>query len=485
MEQKDIVIIGSGFSGLCMAIKLKATGMHNFTIIEKEKEVGGTWYVNTYPAAACDVESHLYSFSFEPKADWTRTYPKQKEILEYQKHCAEKYKIRPHIKFNTTVTTAVFDEKENTWEITTDKNETIKAKVFITGVGPLSDPLYPTIKGLENFEGVKFHSAHWDHSFDYKGKKVAVIGSGASAIQFVPELAKDAAKLVLFQRTPPWVFPKPDRPFKEKELKYFKYIPGYRWYYRQKIYWTYEKTAVGFVKDPTLLKHASQSIERYIRKTFKDPVMQEKLIPKYTLGCKRILYSNNWYPTLLRENVNVVSDKVSQVNKNSITTVDGNEYPVDAIVYATGFKATEHLSKIHIVGKKGLVFEELRKKDGDAYLGSTTYGFPNMFMLVGPNTGVGHTSIIYIIESQVAYIMDALKYIKSKKIKSFEVKDEVLKAYNIELAKKMEGTVWNAGGCNSWYKDEKGKIPTVLPDFTYNFRKMTKKFVPEKYILNS
>jgi cation diffusion facilitator CzcD-associated flavoprotein CzcO len=268
-------------------------------------------------------------------------------------------------------------------------------------------------------------------------------------------------------------------------LKYFKYVPGYRWYYRQKIYWTYEKMAVGFVKDPSLLKHASQSIERYIRKTFKDPAMQEKLIPKYTLGCKRILYANNWYPTLLRENVSVISDKIDHINKNSITTVDGNEYPVDAIVYATGFKATEHLSKIHIVGRKGLVFEELRKKDGDAYLGSTTYGFPNMFMLVGPNTGVGHTSIIYIIESQVAYIMDALKYIKSKKIKSFEVKDEVLKAYNVELTKKMEGTVWNAGGCNSWYKDEKGKIPTVLPDFTYNFRKMTKKFVPDKYILNS
>lgn len=484
MEIKDVVIVGSGFAGLCMGIKLKQAGMNNFIILEKEKEVGGTWYVNTYPAAACDVESHLYSFSFEPKSDWTRTYPQQKEILEYQKHCADKYKLRPHIQFNTTVISAVFNQNDNTWEITTSNNQKIKAKVFITGVGPLSDPLYPSIKGLEDFEGEKFHSAQWNHNFDYKGKKVAVIGSGASAIQFVPELAKSVEKLYLFQRTPPWVFPKPDRPFTSKELNYFKYIPGYRLYYREKIYWTYEKMAEGFVKNPELLKHASQSIERYIRKTFKDSAMQEKLIPKYTMGCKRILYSNNWYPALLKENVSVISDKIDHITKNSICTADGNEYTVDAIVYATGFKATEHLSKIHITGRNGLVFEELRKKDGSAYLGTSTHGFPNMFMLVGPNTGVGHTSIIHIIESQVTYIMDALKYIKRKNIKSFEVKDEVLKAYNVELDNKMKGTVWSAGGCNSWYKDANGKIPTVLPDFTYNFRKQTKKFIPETYLLS-
>jgi cation diffusion facilitator CzcD-associated flavoprotein CzcO len=485
MEIKEVLIIGSGFSGLCMAIKLKKAGIHNFKIIEKEKEIGGTWYVNTYPAAACDVESHLYSFSFEPKHDWTRTYPQQQEILEYMKFCADKYKIREHIQFNTTVTSAVFDEKENVWEITTDKNEKIKAKYFITGVGPLSDPLYPKIKGLEEFEGVTFHSARWNHEYDLAGKKVAVLGSGASAIQFVPEIAKQVKALFLFQRTPPWVFPKGDRPFEDKELKRFKYIPGYRLYYREKIYWTYEKMAVGFVQKPELLQHASQSIERYIKKSIKDLELQKKLIPNYTLGCKRILYANNWYPTLNKENVNVISEAIERVNKHSISTNDGNEYAVDAIIYATGFKATEHLSNIHIVGRQGRVFEELRKKDGDAYLGTSTYGFPNMFMLVGPNTGVGHTSIIHIIESQVKYIIDALNYVRRNKIKSFEVKEEVLKAYNVELSKKMEGTVWHTGGCKSWYIDENGKIPTVYPDFTYKFRKATKKFYPEKYILNA
>lgn len=482
METKDVVIVGSGYSGVCIAIKLKEAGINNFTILEKEDELGGTWYINTYPGAACDVQSHLYSFSFEPY-DWTRTFPQQKELNVYIKHCISKYKLGPHAKVNSTVTSAVFNEQEGLWLVTTNNNEQFKTKFLVTGAGALNDPAYPDIKGMDTFEGTKFHSSIWDHKFDFKGKNVAVIGSGASAIQFVPELVPLVKNLFLFQRTPNWIMPKADRPFKSWERKLFTTMPLARKIYREGLYWGKETRVIAFVKFPSLLKLVSKPVEKELRKVIKDPELQKAMIPDYTMGCKRILLANNYYPAIIKENVKVITDGINHVTKNSIVTKTGKEVNVDAIIYATGFKATKLLCTINIVGNGGKVLNDVWKENVEGYLGTTVAGFPNLFIMTGPNTGVGHTSMIHIIESQAKYVMDGIKYLLNKNIKSATLKEDVQKEFNDYVQTEMKNTVWQSGGCVSWYQDDKGRNPILWPGFTYKFRKMTSKFDPSKYKL--
>ncbi len=481
METKEVIIIGTGYSGICMAIKLKQAGMNNFTIIEKEKELGGTWYINSYPGAQCDVESHLYSFSFE-SYDWTKVFPDQPELNNYIKHCAKKYDIESHIKLGTTVIGAEYNDDEGTWEIDTQESGKFKTKFLIAATGGLNIPSYPDFKGIENFEGETFHSARWKHNINLKGKNVAVIGSAASAIQFIPEIAPIVKNLELFQRTANWILPKPDRPFKPWERKLFKTIPFTHWLYREKLYWLKELRVIAFTKYPNLLKMVSQGTVKYLTKTIKDPQKLKALIPNYTMGCKRILISNFYYKAIVRENVHMITDGVAQVNKNSITTTAGKEIPVDVIIYSTGFKATNPYAAVKIVGSKGLLLSSVIAKKGiSGHLGTTMTGFPNLFIMTGPNTGIGHTSLIHLIESQANYVMDGLKYIKKNGVKSFEVKEEAQNKFNEGLTKKMENTVWLKGGCESWYKDEFGRVPTLWPDFTFNFRKMTKHFDYKNY----
>ncbi len=482
MEIKDVVIVGSGYSGVCIAIKLKEAGLNNFTILEKEDELGGTWYINTYPGAACDVESHLYSFSFEPY-DWSRTFPQQKELNVYIKHCINKYKLVPHAKVNSTVTSAVFNEQEGLWTVTTNNNEQIKTKILVTGAGALNDPAYPEIKGIESFEGTKFHSAIWNHSFDMKGKNVAVIGSGASAIQFVPELVPLVKTLYLFQRTPNWIMPKPDRPFKAWERKLLISMPLVRKIYRERLYWEKELRVVAFIKYPKLLKWVSKPVEKWVRKIVKDPALQKAMIPNYTMGCKRILLANTYYPAIIKENVKVISDGIDYVTPNSIVTKNGQEVPVDAIIYATGFKATKLLSTINIIGNHGKSLNDIWKENVEGYLGTTVAGFPNLFIMTGPNTGVGHTSMIHIIESQAKYVIEGIKYLLKNNVKSAVLKEEVQKDFNMYVQKKMKNTVWQSGGCVSWYQDDKGRNPILWPGYTVKFRKLTSKFDPNKYKL--
>ncbi len=482
METKEVVIVGSGYSGVCIAIKLKEAGIDNFTILEKEDELGGTWYINTYPGAACDVQSHLYSFSFEPY-DWSRTFPQQKELNVYIKHCISKYKLAPHAKVNSAVTSAVFNEQEGLWLVTINNNEQIKTKFLVTGAGALNDPAYPEIKGMEIFEGTKFHSSIWDHRFDFKDKNVAVIGSGASAIQFVPELVPLVKNLFLFQRTPNWIMPKADRPFKAWERKLFVSLPIARKIYREGLYWGKETRVVAFVQFPKLLKLISEPLEKKLRKFIKDPELQKAMIPTYTMGCKRILLANNYYPAIIKENVTVITDGIDHVTKNSIVSKSGKEVQVDAIIYATGFKATKLLCTINIVGNEGKSLNDVWQKNVEGYLGTTVPGFPNMFIMTGPNTGVGHTSMIHIIESQAAYVIQGIKYLLKKNIKSANLKEEVSKEFNDYVQEKMKTTVWQSGGCISWYQDDQGRNPILWPGFTVKFRKMTSKFDPSKYKL--
>lgn len=480
MEIKDAVIVGSGYSGVCIAIKLKEAGINNFVILEKEDELGGTWYINTYPGAACDVESHLYSFSFEPY-DWSRTFPQQKELNVYIKHCIAKYKLAPHAKVNSAVQSAVFNEQEGLWTVTTVKGEQFKTRIFVTGAGALNDPAYPTIKGLETFEGKKFHSALWDHSYDLKGKNVAVIGSGASAIQFVPELVPLVKTLYLFQRTPNWIMPKPDRPFRNWERKVLTSMPIIRKLYRERLYWEKELRVVAFVKFPKIFNIVAMPVKMGVKRIVKDPKLQKAMIPDYMMGCKRILLANNYYPAIVKENVKVITDGIASVTKNSIVTKTGQDVPVDAIIYATGFKATKLLSTIDIKGLNGRVLNDVWKQNVEGYLGTTVAGFPNMFVMTGPNTGVGHTSMIHIIESQAQYVIQGIKYILGKNIKSASVKEEVQKKFNDYVVENMKNTVWQSGGCVSWYQDEQGRNPILWPGYTVKFRKLTSKFDPENY----
>jgi cation diffusion facilitator CzcD-associated flavoprotein CzcO len=336
---------------------------------------------------------------------------------------------------------------------------------------------------METFEGAQFHSSIWNHKFNFKDKNIAVIGSGASAIQFIPELEPQVKNLFVFQRTPNWIMPKADRPFKDWERKLFLNYPIFRKIYREGLYWGKELRVVAFVQSPFLLKIISRGVEKDVRKLVKDPELQKAMIPNYTMGCKRILLANNYYPAIIKENVKVITDGIERISKNSIFTKTGKEVSVDAIIYATGFKATKILSTIHIVGNEGKVLNDVWKENVESYLGTTVAGFPNLFIMVGPNTGVGHTSMIHIIESQAKYVMDGIKYILKNNIKSIDVKKEEQKEFNEYVQSKMKGTVWQSGGCVSWYQDDKGRNPTLWPGFTVKFRRLTRKFDASKYKL--
>jgi cation diffusion facilitator CzcD-associated flavoprotein CzcO len=483
METKEVIIVGTGYAGLCLAIRLKEKGMNNFVILEREKELGGTWYINNYPGAACDVESHLYSFSFEPY-DWSGTFAGQKELNEYIKHCAKKYKIEEHIKLNTEVSQAIYNDSECMWEIRTNNDEKLKGQFLYLCTGLLNDPLFPDIKGLESFEGMTMHSSVWKHDFDFKNKNVAVIGSGASAIQFVPEIAPLVNNLYLFQRTPNWILPKPDRPFKSWEKKLLSSLPFIRRMYRELLYWEKETRIYGFVKYPFLLKIYSKASIKFMRKYVKDPELEKAMTPNYTMGCKRILLSNNWFEAVVRKNVKVITDGIDKITSQGIVPKNREELKIDAIIYATGFKASELLSRIHIVGSKGKNLNEIWKQNGvQAYKGTTVAGFPNMFILHGPNTSIGHTSAIHLLESQAQYTIDAFNYMKKNKIKSAELTEKAQNDFNEEIQKSMKGTVWQTGGCTSWYQDKKGRNPALWPGFTTKFRKLTSKFDYNNYIL--
>lgn len=479
---QHILIVGTGFAGIGMGIRLKQAGIDDFTILEQAETVGGTWRDNHYPGAACDVESHLYSFSFEKNPDWSRTFACQREILAYLEHCTTKYGIRSHIRFNTSVTGGSFDEESGLWSLTTRGGETLRARVVVSGTGGLSRPALPDIPGLTRFEGKTFHSARWDDAYPLDGKTVGVIGTGASAVQIVPSIAPRVGRMQVFQRTPPWILPKLDRAFSAEEKARFRKQPWRMSVERSAIYWKRELSAVGFVVEPRLLRLLEPLVLRYLAKQVRDPALRRKLTPDYRLGCKRILPTNDYYPALQRPNVELVTEGIEAVTPRGIVTRDGKERALDVLILATGFHAAESVSPFGITGRGGRDLNEAWRDGAEAYLGATVSGFPNLFLLVGPNTGLGHTSMVVMIEAQIAYALSAIQTMRARRLDLVDVRPEVQARYNQEIRRRLETTVW-ASGCKSWYQTRSGKNTTLWPGLTVEFVRRTRAFDAGSYEL--
>jgi cation diffusion facilitator CzcD-associated flavoprotein CzcO len=473
----SVAIIGSGFSGIGLAVNLRRAGVEDFVVLERGAGVGGTWHYNTYPGCACDVPSHLYSFSFAPNPDWTRTYSRQPEIRAYLERVVDRFGVRSKIQLNTEVTEASWDVEARRWRLDTPTGP-IAARVLVSGTGPLMEPKLPEFPGLDSFEGPTMHSARWDHSVDLRGLRVASIGTGASAIQYVPAIAPSVERLYVFQRTPPWVMPHSARPVTRVERQVFRRVPVVQRAVRGAIYAARELLVLGFVKQPRALKLLERVAARHRERSLRDPDLIARTTPGYRLGCKRILPSNDWYPALRRPNVSLMTSGVREVRPRSIVTADGVELEVDAIVFGTGFHVVDMPIGRLVRGRGGVTLADAWDGSPHAHMGCTVPGFPNLFILLGPNTGLGHSSMVYMIESQIAYVMDALR----TGGEVIEVRQEVEARFNADVQRRMQGTVWNSG-CRSWYQDARGGNPTLWPDWTWRFRRRTERFDPSDYAI--
>ena len=478
----DVAIIGAGFSGLCMAIALKKAGTQTFRVFEKADDLGGTWRDNRYPGCACDVPSHLYSFSFEQNPDWSRSYSPQPEIWRYMKQCADKYGIGSHLRFGTAVTEARFDETNHFWRITLASGETITARALVSGVGALHLPAFPKIKGLENFAGRAFHSSEWDETADLTGQRVGVIGTGASAIQIVPAIADKVKQLTLFQRTPPWVLPRMDQSFSERAKRRFRAIPGLQRLFRGFIYANMEMRALGFLGNRKLMQRVEKFAHDYLEKTIPDPELRKALTPDYQIGCKRILVSDDYYQSFNRPNVALATSPIDHATANGIVTADGQTHEFDTLIYATGFRANEPMAELNIVGRSGHTLAHEWRAGAEAYYGITVAGYPNFFVLLGPNTGLGHNSIIFMIEAQVRYVMHCLGWLFREGADEVEVRRDVQRAFNAKLKADMNRTVWQSG-CHSWYLNENGTNSTIWPGFTVSYWWQTRQPDPHDFVI--
>ena len=469
----QVIIIGAGFGGLGMAIRLKEQGQDNILLIEKADDVGGCWRDNTYPGAACDVPSHLYSFSFERHYPWSRRFAPQKEIFAYQQYCARKYDIYRHIRFNCEVAQACYQDDKGIWELTLTNGETLTCQALITATGQLNQPAYPPLSGIDDFNGPHFHSARWDHDVDLTGKTVAVVGTGASAIQFVPEVAKKAGKVMLFQRSAAHVIAKPDRAYTRFEHGLLKRLPVTQTLDRLRIYSLNESRALGFTSLQQGMKLYEWLFKRHLNKQVADPALREKLTPDYPMGCKRILMSNDYYPALSQPNVEVINHGIQSVNHSGLTDSTGTHHDADVIIYGTGFQATDFLTPMKISGRNGTDLNEAWQDGAEAYLGISVHGFPNLFMLYGPNTNLGHNSIIYMLESQIHYIRQCLAAMDNGDVQALEVRASIQSQFNQDVQSKIRNTVWDKG-CHSWYKTDSGKNTNNWPGFTFDYRRLTR-----------
>ncbi|MDQ1650200.1 MAG: hypothetical protein QOG60_2257 [Frankiaceae bacterium] len=483
-EHTHVVVIGTGFAGLGMAVKMLGNGTRDFLLLERADNVGGTWRDNVYPGAACDVPSQLYSFSFALKPDWSRSFSQQPEIQAYLEEVTTQRDLWRHIALNVEVTGANWDAEASCWRVDTSRGS-LTADIVVSAVGALSEPSIPKLPGLEKFAGTVFHSARWDHSHDFHGEKVAVVGTGASAIQFVPEIQEQVAQMTVFQRTPPWIIPRHDRALTDVEKRVYQRFPALQKFARGAIYAGRETYALAFTRYLGLLKLPELIARKHIEKHVPDPELRKKVTPDYTIGCKRILISNDWYKALSQPNVEVETSGIAEVREHSIVTKDGVEHEVDTILFGTGFSPTEMPIAKWLRGTGGTLLSDTWSDTMASYLGSTVTGYPNFFFVVGPNTGLGHTSQVYMIESQVAYVADAIKTMDDRGLATVEPRADKQAAFDDEVQRRMAGTVWIAGGCQSWYVDAHGRNTTLWPDFTFQFRRRLRAFDPENYHLRT
>ncbi|MFH5229367.1 flavin-containing monooxygenase [Antrihabitans spumae] len=479
-----VLIIGSGFSGLGMGISLQKSGIDDYIILEKASEVGGTWRDNTYPGAACDVPTHLYSYSFEPRDNWSQLFSKQPEIFDYLKEVADKYNLRPHIRFGQNMTRGYWDESENRWHAFASDGQEYVAQFVVSAIGALHVPSIPALDGIEEFTGAAFHSAQWNHDFDLTGKRVAVIGTGASAIQFVPEIVDRVGALTLFQRTAPWVLPRSNVDFPAGFQRALRRVPGLRFALRNGIYWSAESGAYAMNRRPGLLKGVEWIGKRHIRRQISDPVVQEKLTPDYRAGCKRLLGSNTYYRAIENPKTELVTDAIERVTADGIVTKDGVEHKVDAIIYGTGFHVIDSFTNLSIKGRDGEDLTDRWTQEGvQAHRGITVAGVPNAFFLLGPNTGLGHNSIVFMIESQIHYVIEAMKLVEANGVAAIAPRREAQDRFNEKLQSNLAGSVWNTGGCESWYLDEHGNNRTLWAGFTWQYWLQTRRVDVSEYEL--
>jgi len=505
-----VAVVGSGFAGLGTAIALKRSGRHDFVVLERASDVGGTWRDNSYPGCACDVPSHVYSFSFAPNPGWSRTFSPQEEIHAYLRRTAEQFGVLPQIRFGTELLDAQWLPDRQLWTLSTNNGD-LTADILVLGTGPLSEPTTPVLQGLSTFQGQTFHSATWDHGWSAEGRKVAVIGTGASAIQFVPYVARDAERLVLFQRTAPWVLPRWDRAITPRKQRMYARFPLLQKAVRTWIYWSRESHILAFRFSPSLMRLPERLARRNLERQVSDPVKRAKLTPHFTLGCKRVLLSNSYYRALAQPNADVVTDRIVEVVPCGIVTEasDGTRTTsdVDTIIFGTGFSVTDPPVAARVFAGGRSLKEHWAAEGMQALHGTMVAGFPNLFFLAGPNTGLGHNSLVLMIEAQVGHLLQALDALDPGSgagrresrtgsdagsrsggnvgsIGALEPQADVQARYNARLQRALSKTVWNRGGCQSWYLDSEGRNTTLWPTFTFSFMRELARFDLAEYVVH-
>jgi len=480
VQHVRVAVIGSGFGGLGAAVRLRAEGITDFVVLERAGSVGGTWRDNSYPGCACDVPSHLYSFSFAPNPDWPRTFSGQPEIRAYLERVADRFRLRGHLRFDHELLAARWDAAQACWELDTSQGR-YRADVLVAACGPLSDPVVPDLPGIDAFPGEVFHSARWDHDYDLAGKRVAVVGTGASAIQIVPMIQPEVDRLVLFQRTPPWVMPRLDRDITAAERWAYRRLPATQRALRTALWGLREYQVGAFVKRPGLLRAAEALAKYNLDRHVKDPALRAKLTPDYRFGCKRVLLSNSYYPALAEPNVDVVASGLREVRGSTVVAADGTEHEVDAIVFGTGFHVTDMPIGSRITGAAGRTLAE-EWKDGMAALrGTTVSGFPNLLMVIGPNTGLGNSSMVLMIESQLNYLADFMRNLDAPGLRALAPTAGAQRRWNDDVQRRMQRTVWTTGGCQSWYLDANGRNTSLWPGTTAHFRRETRRVDLSEY----
>jgi cation diffusion facilitator CzcD-associated flavoprotein CzcO len=482
-EHVRVAVVGSGFGGLGAAVRLRREGVTDFVVLERAGSVGGTWRDNSYPGCACDVPSHLYSFSFAPNPDWPRTFSGQEHIRAYLEHVTDVFRLRPHIRFNSEVRMMTWDDDKLRWEIETSGGK-LSADIVVSATGPLSDPKVPEIPGLDSFPGEVFHSARWDHDYDLRGKRVAMVGTGASAIQIVPAIQPQVGRLTLFQRTPPWVMPRVDRAISGAERALHRALPFTAQARRGLLWGIRELQVQAFTKRPGALGLVEQLAKRNMARAIKDPALRAKLTPDYRIGCKRILLSSEYYPAIARPNVDVVASGLSEIRGSTVVAADGSEAEVDAIVFGTGFHVTDMPIAERVVGAEGRTLAEAWKGGMEALRGASAAGFPNWMSIIGPNTGLGNSSMILMIESQLNYMADFLRQLDVLGPRAaLDARPSAVAAWNERVQERMKRTVWNTGGCTSWYLDASGRNTTIWPGTPTEFRRATRRVDLAEYEL--
>jgi cation diffusion facilitator CzcD-associated flavoprotein CzcO len=473
-----IAIVGAGFSGLGAAIRLKAAGVEDFVVLERAGEVGGTWQANSYPGCQCDVPSHLYSYSFAPNPGWTRTYSRQGEIWDYLRQCVERHRLGPHLRLGVEVGECAWQEEQRRWLLQTSAGP-LSAQILVAATGALSEPALASLPGAERFEGALFHSAQWRHDVQLRGARVALLGTGASAIQIAPEIAPEVAQLTVYQRTPPWILPHPDRPISARERALYRSLPIVQRAVRGAVAMSRE-TLVLALRHPALGRPGEWLARRHLERQVADPRLREQLRPAYRLGCKRILVSNRYYPTLARENVTLVPHAVTEIRARSLLAADGVERPADVVIAATGFRVGDTPASHQIRGRDGRTLAEHWGGRPVAHNGTTIAGFPNLFVLLGPHTGLGHTSVLLMIESQIEYLLGAVAAMDAEGMAVLEPRAEAQAAFVAAVRRRARGTVWENGGCASWYLDADGHS-ILWPDTARRFRRALRRFDAEHY----